>query len=241
MNERYSIPGAIVLAGVIVAGAIVLSRAPAPAPRSLGEGGRPQPAASPTVAAATAPDVKIAFRPVDAARDHVRGPENAKVTLIEYSDLECPFCKRFHPTLLAALQEYPNDVRWVYRHFPLDGLHQKARGEALASECAAGQGKFWEYVDELYRVTPSNDGLAEEQLSAIAKTIGLDSSAFETCRTEQKFAQRVQEDLDDAQAAGGQGTPYTVILGPKGQTIPFSGAQPYANLKQVIDALLKEG
>lgn len=239
MNERFSIPGAIVLAGFIIAGAIVLTKSPARQAVSGGAAGGP--AASPTVAAAEAPALKIAFRPVDAARDHIRGPENAKISLIEYSDLECPFCKRFHATLQQAVQEYPNDVRWVYRHFPLDGLHQKARGEALASECAAAQGKFWEYVDELFRVTPSNDGLAEEQLPAIATTAGLDVSAFETCRKEKKFAQRVQEDLDDAQAAGGQGTPYTVIVGPKGQTVPFSGAQPYANLKQVIETLLKEG
>lgn len=238
MNDRFSIPGAIVLAGAIIAGAIVLTRAPG---RPSAPGAAGGPAASPTVAAAEALALKIAFRPVDAARDHIRGPENAKVTLIEYSDTECPFCKRFHPTLQQAIREYPNDVRWVYRHFPLTALHAKALKESEATECAGEQGKFWEYVDLLFERTPSNDQLDPAQLPVIAKDAGLDAAKFEECLSSGRMAPRVQEDLDDAQKAGGQGTPYTVIVGPQGETIPFSGAQPYANLKQVIDGLLKEG
>lgn len=238
MNEKYAMPGAIVLAGALIAGAIMFSNVPARVAPRGGAGGPASPATPPAVAGTTE-TAKIEIRPVDPSRDHIRGDVNAPVTLVEYSDLECPFCKRFHPTLKQAVEEYPGKVRWVYRHYPLDVLHQKARNEAAATECASEQGKFWEYVDRLFETTPSNDGLEENQLPAIAKDVGLDVPAFETCLSSGRFATRVSEDLADAEKAGGQGTPHTVILGPKGETIPFAGAQPYSNLKQVIDGLLK--
>lgn len=232
MNEKFSIPAAIVLAGVIVAGAIVLTRAPI---RPAGGGAGTSPGAG------NAKQLQpIEVRPVDNARDHVRGNADARVTLVEYSDLECPFCKQFHTTLQRVVQEYDGKVRWVYRHFPLDALHSKARKEAEASECAGEQAKFWEYIDRLFAVTPSNNGLDSAQLPVIARDVGLNAAAFETCLESGKHAPRVAEDLADAEKAGGQGTPYTVILGPKNITIPFSGAQPYDNLKSVIDKLLTE-
>jgi protein-disulfide isomerase len=102
---------------------------------------------------------KLTVRAVDAKNEYVRGNASAKVTLIEYSDFECPFCKRFHATMQQVLAAEGNNVRWVYRQFPLDSLHSKARTEALASECAGEQGKFWEFVDSLFKVTPSNNGM----------------------------------------------------------------------------------
>lgn len=235
VNEKYSIPGSIVLAGLVIAGAIIFARSPVQ---------RPSVSATPVVVqppavAVTPGPVTIVFRPVDPSRDHIRGDVNAQITLIEYSDLECPFCKVFHATLRQALQEYPGKVRWVYRHFPLDALHSKARKEAEASECASEQGKFWEYVDRLFEVTPSNNGLEPAKLAEIAEGVALDTDAFTKCLESGKHAQRIQEDLDDAGKAGGRGTPHTVILGPKGETIPFSGAQPYPNLKAQIDKLLE--
>lgn len=232
MNEKYSIPAAIVLAGAIVAGAVVLTRVPA---RPPGE------AVAPGSSAATTASPKIEVRPVDPLRDHVRGGSNAPVTLVEYSDLECPFCKQFHVTLQQVTQEYGDKVRWVYRHFPLDALHSKARKEAEASECAAEQGKFWEYTDRLFAVTPSNNGLDPAQLPVIARDVGLDVPTFETCLQSGKHAQRVQEDYEDAVKAGGQGTPYTVILGPNDLTVPFSGALPYERVKAAVESILAEG
>lgn len=232
MNERFSVPGAIVLAGVIIAGAIFFTRAP------VRTAGPPRVPASPAVAAATAQDVTISVRPVDPARDHIRGSAEAPVTLIEYSDTECPFCKGFHPTLQRAVQENEGKVRWVYRHFPLDALHKKARKEAEATECAGAQGKFWEYLDAVFAATPSNDGLDPERLPELAKDVSLDVAAFERCVADGVMASRVQEDLEDAERAGGRGTPYTVILGPKGETIPFSGAQPYESLARIVEGFL---
>lgn len=87
--------------------------------------------------------------PVD-KNDHIMGAKKPKVTLIEYSDFECPFCQRFHPTIKQIAAKYPNDVAVVYRHFPLESIHPNARGYAVASECAGQQGKFWEFADTLF-------------------------------------------------------------------------------------------
>lgn len=234
MDNKYSVPGAVVLAGGLIAGAIVFTRSPAV--RTSAEG---SPSASPPPAVAGETAVQsVTVRPVDISRDHVRGNADARVTLVEYSDTECPFCKSFHPTMDQAVREYDGKIRWVYRHFPLDAIHPKARKEAEATECAGAQGKFWEYLDEIFKVTPSNNGLDPAELPKIAKDVGLDVAAFETCLQSGEMAARVAEDLDDAQKAGAEGTPYTVILGPSGETVPFSGAQPYGNLKQILDGLL---
>lgn len=228
--SRHTIPGAIILAGLIIAASIVFVRTPV-VPRGA-------PAASPTAGVPAPTAVPVVVRPVDPARDHIRGKIDAPVTLVEYSDTECPFCKRFHPTLQQAVREYDGKVRWVYRHYPLEGLHQRAKKEAEATECASAQGKFWEYLDRLFEVTSSNDSLPPERLPEIAKDVGLDLPAFEQCLAEGRFAARVEEDLADAVRASGQGTPYTVILGPQGQVVPFSGAQPYANLQSILGALV---
>ena len=105
------------------------------------------------------PEEKVTVRAVDASKEAVRGNAKAKISLIEYSDFECPFCKQFHNTMQQVMAAHEKDVKWVYRQFPLDSLHQKARPEALMSECAGEQGKFWEFTDSVFKVTPSNDGM----------------------------------------------------------------------------------
>ena len=170
--------------------------------------------------------------------DHVKGNRKAKVSVVEFSDTECPFCKRFHPTMQRLIEEYPDDVNWVYRHFPLDSLHQKARREAEATECAGDQDKFWEYIDRLFEVTPSNDGLLDSQLPQIAGDVGLNVDKFQKCLDSGKFTDHVANDLADAQAAGGNGTPYSVVV-VGDQKIPVSGAVPYEQLKTIIDSALQ--
>ena len=173
--------------------------------------------------------------------DHIRGGKDAKVTIVEYSDLECPFCKRFHPTMKQVVATYGDKVKWVYRHFPLDSLHPKTRNEAHATECAAEQGgndAFWKYTDRIYEITPSNNGLDPAQLPQIAKEIGLDVKKFEECQKSNKFTKKIQEQSNDAVAAGGQGTPYSVILAGD-QKIPMNGALPFEQIKPVLDSLLK--
>ncbi len=180
---------------------------------------------------------QVAVREVDEKTDHIRGNKNADVTIVEYSDFECPFCKNFHNTMNQIIKAYGDDVRWVYRHLPLDSLHSQARKEALASECAAEQGKFWEFADIIFTQTTSNDGLDLSKLPDYAKQAGVANvTKFNDCLNTSKYAGAIQEDEQDAQAAGAQGTPYSVIVGPDGETVVVSGAQPYA----AVEASLKQ-
>ena len=108
--------------------------------------------------------------------DHILGDKNAPVKIVEFSDTECPFCKRFHTTMQQVVKDSNGQVAWVYRHFPLDQLHSKARKEAEATECAAelgGNEKFWAYLNRLMEVTPANNGLDPAELLTIASYAGL--------------------------------------------------------------------
>jgi protein-disulfide isomerase len=234
-SSNFGVPVAIVLAGGLIALAVYYGGgAPAAAPVN------PQVAGDPAAEPEPLPTIGD-IRPVTEA-DHVRGPANAKVTIIEYSDLECPFCKRFHPTMQQVMKEYPNDVRWVYRHFPLEALHAQAPAEANAVECAGEQGKAWEMIDKIYAVTPSNDGLILTDLPKYAQEVGVANIAtFEACVASNKYAQRVADDALDAEAAGGSGTPYSVAIGPNGEKEAINGAQPYSAVKAVVDKLLQAG
>lgn len=187
-------------------------------------------------------------KPVTAA-DHIRGSADAPVKVIEFSDFECPFCKAFHGTLKQLMAEYgkTGNVVWVYRHFPLDNLHSKARKEAQAAECAnelGGNEAFWAYADNIFAVTPSNNRLDLALLPQIAEKIGLDRSKFETClegdQRGGRFADHIEENFQDASASGGTGTPFTIIVDAKGQAFPVSGAQPYDAVKSIIDVALKQ-
>lgn len=225
-TNKLSIPIAIVIAGALIAGAVFFTRSDN----------------TPSLANPTGGGKEITVKPVTAA-DHILGNPNAKVMIIEYSDLECPFCKSFHTTLHQVIDEYGKngEVAWVFRHFPLAQLHSKAPKEAEATECAAelgGNDAFWKYTDRLISITPSNNGLDLAQLPVIAKDIGLDQNAFTTCLNSGKYASKVQQAYEDAIAAGGEGTPYSVIISGK-QQIPISGAQPLSALKVGIESLLK--
>lgn len=174
--------------------------------------------------------------------DHVRGNPNAPLVIVEFSDTECPFCKQFHTTMKQVMTTYGADgkVAWVYRNFPLPQLHPKAPHEAEALECAGalgGNDVFWKYTDKIYEVTPSNNGLDPAQLTVIAGQIGLDKAAFTKCLDSGKYKARVDKDSNEAMAAGGQGTPHSIILY-AGEQVPIEGAQPFEVLKNMIDTLL---
>lgn len=179
------------------------------------------------------------LRPVIAGRDHIRGNPAAPITLVEYSDFECPFCKRFHPTVKKLVDESGGQVRWVYRHFPLDQIHSKARKEAAASECAAelgGNDAFWKFTDRFFELTPSNNRTdIDTVLPKIAAEIGLDKARFASCLASGRHDRHVAEDLENASATGGTGTPWSIIVSRSGKTYPLSGAQPYAAVKQLIE------
>ncbi len=164
--------------------------------------------------------------------DHVRGDlEKAKVVLIEYSDYECPFCGRHHPTMLDVAEQYGDDVAWVYRHFPLTSIHPQAMPAALAAECANEQGKFWEYTDALFE---NQSDLSSSFYTELAGDLGMNTSKFSDCVESEKYAARVKADIASGQAAGATGTPATFVNG----TL-VSGAVPLSTFTGLIDAALK--
>ncbi|MBI3963547.1 MAG: DsbA family protein [Candidatus Kerfeldbacteria bacterium] len=174
--------------------------------------------------------------------DHVRGGDDPQVYLIEYSDFECPFCKRFHPTMQQALTEYGDRVAWVYRHFPLN-IHANAQKEAEAAECAnelGGNDAFWTYTDKIFERTTSNGtGLALDALAPLAGELGLDQGKFQECLDSVKFAAHVTEDYAEGTTAGVNGTPATFLVKKDGTSQLLSGALPYAQVKQAIDQALQ--
>lgn len=230
--------GFLIMLGLYFKGGVTAPRAVS-AKTNSGNTLAPAPSPRPSAPAPTPTDAGGAINIREVGKDdHIRGAKTAKITLVEFSDLECPFCKRIHPTMQRLLQEYDGKVRWVYRHFPLRSLHSKAAKEAEATECAGEQGKFWEYVDKIFEVTPSNDGLDSAQLPSLAEQVGLNRKKFEDCLASGKYASRVSQDEQDAVAAGGRGTPHTVILTSDGKKIPVSGALPFEQFKSIIDPLL---
>lgn len=189
-----------------------------------------------------------AVRPID-VKDHIQGNPAAAVRVIEYSDFECPFCKSFHPTMQQTFDDYGKSgkLAWVYRHFPLDSIHSKARKEAQASECAAelgGNEAFWSFAHNLFEVAPSNNRLDLSILPDIAKGVGIDRAKFVACLSGDerggKYANHIESDLQNAMAAGGTGTPYTVVVAANGKTFPINGAMPYDAVKQIIELALAE-
>ncbi len=234
-TTTLTIPIAIVIAGVLIAGAVYLGTSKG-APTTAGNNQQPQQVAQQT-------DDLEAMKAITSG-DHIRGNPDAPVKIVEYSDTECPFCKRFHSTMKEVMDTYGKDgkVAWVYRHFPLDQLHSKARKEAVALECANEQGgndKFWSYADRLYEITPANNGLDPAELPKIAEFVGLDTAKFNTCLASTKYDAHIEEEVQNATATGGNGTPWSIVVGAKNKKYPLSGAQPYASVKQLIDVALQ--
>ena len=166
---------------------------------------------------------------IDATR-LVRGPADAKVTLVTFSDYQCPYCIRSESVLAEVLAKYPKDVRLVHRHFPLDQIHPYARPAAEAAMCADEQGKFWPFHDAIFALDGQIDA---ESFARIGEQLGLDGSALENCIGERRFKDYVEADAQAGEAAGVQGTPAFFVNG-----IPLKGARDVADLSRVIDAEL---
>ena len=235
-KNSFAVPMAIIIAGVLVAGALYFNKG------NGGSGVSNNLAVEDNNAAETAKENNV--KPVSSA-DHVRGNPKAQVKVIEFSDPECPYCKRFHDTMNQIIDEYgkSGQLAWVYRHFPLDAIHSKARKESEALECANEQGggvKFWAYLDRLFEVTPSNDGLDLAELPKIAEYVGLDKIQFNQCLESGKYAKRVADDLADGVKSGAQGTPYSVVVAVNGKKFVINGAQPYESVKATINQALAE-
>jgi protein-disulfide isomerase len=173
--------------------------------------------------------------------DHIRGNVNAKVTLIEYSDFECPYCKNFEPTLKQLMNTYGDKIRIVYRHFPLS-FHANAQKEAEASECIAqlgGNDAFWKFADAIYeRTTANGTGFALDALGPLAAEVGVDQQQFQSCLDSGKYTQLVKDSITEGSGAGVSGTPSTFIVNSKGNSQLVVGAQPIDSFKTAIDSAL---
>jgi len=181
--------------------------------------------------------------------DPILGDKNAKVTIVDFSDYECPFCKRYFDETFSQIKKDYIDtgkVKYVYRDLPLS-FHQNAHAEAQAAECAREQGgdtTYFQYHDEIFKRTTSNGtGLALDQLSVIANDIGLNGSTLQSCLDSEKYKAEVDKDLADAATYGATGTP-SFFIGKSGSGKTFKGtilvgAQPFAAFKTIIDEQLK--
>lgn len=213
-------PAAIVIAGLLIGGGFLLN--------------------SDTQSDSTTPeylDVSVT------ETDHVLGnPETATITIIEWSDIECPFCKRFHAVSHALYEAYEGDVALVFRQLPLDSLHQNARTEAEATECVnelAGNDAFWTYLNTLFGRTKSNDGLDLALLPEIAQEIaGTDPEAFTACLESGRHAETVTKQEALAEPFGIRGTPYSIFLLQDGTYYTVPGAYPGDILAITIEATL---
>lgn len=231
-KDNLSIPLAIVFSGILIAGAILFTEKPASqavaadsqVPAKTQEGADTQ----------EAPKELLALK----ADDHVLGNPNADVVVIEYSDPQCPFCQRFHQTMLKVMENYGKNgqIAWVYRHFPLEQIHPYAQKGGEALECANEQGgnnAFWKLMDKFFAA--DTQSIAPEEIPKLAQAIGLDGDKIATCMASGKYEERVKRDFTEGVVIGVKGTPYTVVWNKKtGKQMAINGAYPYDNVKTVV-------
>lgn len=224
LRREYVLPGAIVLAGLIIAVAVYAFRTDS-TPR-LGAG---------------SPDL---VRPVS-TDDRIMGNPQARVKLVEYADIDSEFSKQFQATMQQVMSEYAagGEVAWVYRHFPLLDQHAGAASHAEAAECAGFLGDddaFWRFIDALQSAAPGENEFPISGYPAIARQLGLPEAELQTCLTDGRFTKKVYDDSTNAMAAGAEGTPFTVVLVDGQKSVGIQGALPYDDMKKVIeDALAK--
>jgi len=228
------VPGAIVVAGIIIALAVLYTGGKSSATKQNDDS-----VAKAPVTKQTREELAANVKPVSGT-DHIIGNPNAPVKIIEFSDIQCPYCRQFHPTMQQAMEEYGKQgkVAWIYRHFPLVSIHPLAMPAALASECAFEQGGndiFWAYINKLFA-----DGLTEEaQISAAAVSLGLDTARFDECLRSEKYKTKIEMDMQNALDSGVSGTPSSIVLDRNGKVVGvLGGANPYTQVKALIDVAL---
>ena len=233
-TNPFIIPGAIIIGFGLIAAAIFFSGSPT----------SKQAGTTPTKETQKQETVEqAAIRPVDET-DHIRGNPNAPIVILEYSDFDCPFCKKHHETMNKIMDEYGTNgqVAWVYRHFPIEQLHPNAAKIALASECVSnlgGNDAFWKFADLIFGEREINEKTNITKLGTYATQSGVDEAQFNSCLESGKFIPEVNADFADAANAGAKGTPYSLVL-VGGQQGVINGAQPYEAVKQIIDTLLSQ-
>jgi protein-disulfide isomerase len=168
--------------------------------------------------------------PVDLSHAPLRGPADAPVTIVEFSDFQCPFCRRIQPVIQELRRRYAKEVNWRFKDLPLISIHPGAQSAAEAARCAGEQGKFWEYRDALFKASQ----ISQDMHKGVAESLGIDSKPFMTCLQSEKYRDAVQADSKEAQELGIGGTPTFVING-----IVLAGAQPLEEFTRVVDSELR--
>lgn len=229
-SNKLTMPMAIVIAGVLIALALILS----------GNSGSKVKNSNGKLTVQD-PSALRSLNPVT-EKDHIRGDlSKAKVAVVEFSDFECPYCKQLHPTMLKMMEVYPEDVAWVYRHFPLESIHPNARPAAHASECVAelaGNDGFWKFTDGIFNFAGSGSPFEPNNLASIVSAAGADITAFNTCQTSGKYDNKIDDYITDASNAGAQGTPDLTVVNLKTGEAVHIGADPNL-LGQVLEQMLK--
>ena len=167
--------------------------------------------------------------PVDLTNAPLRGSPDAPVTIVEFSDFQCPFCKSVQPVIRQLRERYPEQVSWRFKDLPLTAIHPGAQRAAEAARCAGEQGKFWEYRDALFGAAQVTLDMHKE----VAETLGLDSESFQRCLSSERHRDAVTGDNEEAGNLGITGTPTFVING-----IVLAGAQPIEEFTRVIESEL---
>ena len=203
----------------ILVGYVAWGRAPAAAPRA---------ANNEPPAAAAEPERQIRRYDIPTEGFASLGPADAPITIVEFSDYQCPYCKRWHDEVYASLMAaYPGQIRIVYRNLPLTSIHPQAMPAAEASLCAGEQNAFWQYHEKLFENSAS---LSDDLYPALASDLGLDAASFESCLAERKYQDEIKADMQFAIGLGVQSTPTFFING-----LALVGAQPLDVFQQVID------
>lgn len=216
---------AIIIAGILIAGAIIFTNSRAPV------------AAGQAAAAATGTLDSANIRP-PSKNDHIVGSPNADIVLIEYSDFQCPYCTMIYPTLKKIVSESNGKIAWVYRHLPLTSIHPQAEPSANASECVAaqlGNDGFWKFAEA---VINNQSQMNPTYYASLAQQLGANIDTYNRCMQDSTYQQVIDADATEAQGAGGTGTPFVVAINTKnGKAAPISGALPYAQIMTVIKSI----
>lgn len=178
-------------------------------------------------------------------QDHVRGDETPEVTLITYTDLDCPFCKRFHDVIEQLVVEYGEDggVAFVLRHFPIIDLHPDSGSHAKAAECASslgGETAFWGFIRALMTANPEGTSFDPRDYGTLAPILSIDASKLLACTNGTGFDDRVARDFENALLIGARGTPYTVVMIDGMDPFGVSGYLPYEGMKTVVERALAQ-
>lgn len=186
----------------------------------------PQPTSSTNGEVAGVGKVEVVVNPNDPAKGNLQAP----VTIVEFSDFQCPYCGFVEPTLRKIFETYPDKVKLVYKNYPLPS-HENAENAALAALCAKEQDKYWEYHDKLFE---NQESLKVDDLKKYAADLGLKTPDFNSCLESKKYKSQIEADMMEANRAGVRGTPAFFLNGR-----PLYGAQPFEKFKAVIDEELK--